>query len=55
MSKGKYYSLEEALKKNDLRGFAKEHPSTGDKGLFDLLFNAMAKKPSKAGRTSKKG
>ena len=55
MSKGKYYSLEEALKKKDLRGFAKVHPSTGDKDKFDHLFNAMAKKPSKAGRTSRKG
>ena len=55
MSKGKYYSLEEALKKNDLKGFAKAHSSTGDKDKFDRLFHAMAKKPSKAGRTSKKG
>lgn len=54
MARGKYYSLEEALKKNDLKGFAKTHPSTGDKDLFDRLFKAMAKKPSKAARTSKK-
>lgn len=43
MTRGKYYSLEEALKKNDLKGFAKEHPSTGDKNQFDDLFNRMAK------------
>jgi hypothetical protein len=55
MAIGKYLSLEEALKKGRLARFAKEHPSTGDKDLFDRLFDAMAKKPSKAGRTSKKG
>ena len=43
MARGKYYSLEEALKKNDLKGFAKEHPATGDKNQFDDLFNRMAK------------
>jgi len=55
MAIGKYLSLEEALKKDKLKEFAKAHPSTGDKNLFDRLFMAMAKKPSKAGRTSKKG
>lgn len=43
MSTGKYYSLEEALKANDLEGFAKVHPSTGDKDQFDDLFVRMAK------------
>lgn len=48
MATGKYLSLEEALKKKQLKRFAKEHPSKGDKVLFDRLFNAMAgvKKPS---------
>ena len=32
MSTGKYLSLEEALKKNKLERFAKEHPSKGKKG-----------------------
>ena len=53
MSTGKYISLEEARKKGLLDRFAKEHPSEGDKKQFDKLMKAMAKKPSKAGRTSK--
>ena len=57
MSTGKYISLEEARKKGLLDRFAKEHPSKGDKKQFDTLMKDMAKvkKPSKAGRTSKKG
>ena len=55
MATGKYLSLGEAIKKKDLKAFAKAHPSKGDKDLFDRLFTAMAKKPSKAGRTSRKG
>ena len=55
MATGKYLSLEEAIKKGKLKEFAKAHPSKGDKVLFDRLFTAMAKKPSKAGRTSKQG
>lgn len=55
MAIGKYLSFEEARKKGKLDRFAKEHPSKGNKSLFDKLFNAMAKKPSKAGRTSKSG
>jgi len=54
MATGKYLSLEEARKKGKLKQFAKQHPSTGDKDLFDRLFKVMAKKPSKAGRTSRK-
>ena len=54
MAIGKYLSLGEAIKKKGLKAFAKAHPSIGDKDLFDRLFTAMAKKPSKAGRTSKK-
>ncbi len=53
MSKGKYYSLEEALKKNDLKGFAKAHPSKGDKQQFDDLFNRMAKNLPVTGRKPK--
>ena len=44
MSRGKHLSLEEARKEGKLKQFAKEHPTTGDKKLFDHLFQAMAKK-----------
>ena len=54
MATGKYLSLEEALKKNDLKGFAREHPSTGDKKQFDDLFNRMAKNLPVDDQTSKK-
>ena len=48
MSRGKYFSLEEARKAGKLKQFAKEHPPKGDKGLFDRLFEAMAKpKPTR--------
>ena len=53
MAIGKYLSLEEARKKGLLDRFAKEHHSKGDKKKFDHLMKTMAKKPSKAGRTSK--
>lgn len=43
MSIGQYLSLEEARKKNKLARFAKEHPSIGDKGMFNVLFKAMVK------------
>lgn len=43
MSRGKYLSLEEARKENQLDRFAKEHPSEGDKTLFDRLFKSMVK------------
>jgi len=42
MPRGKYYSLEEAREGGNLKRFAKEHPSTGSKSLFDKLLNAMA-------------
>lgn len=51
MSHGKYISLEEARKAKKLDRFAKEHPSEGDKKLFDKLFNAMAKKPLEGEKT----
>jgi len=52
MSKGKYYSLEEARKESDLEGFAEAHPSEGDKDQFDLILGRMVKKPVKADQTS---
>ena len=54
MSRGRYLSLEEARKLKQLDRFAKEHPSEGDQEQFDTLFIAMAKKPAKDGRTSRK-
>jgi len=53
MTTDKYLSLEEARKQGLLDRFAKEHSSKGDKKKFDQLMKAMAKKSSKAGRTSK--
>ena len=55
MARGKYLSLEEALKKGQLKRFAEEHPSTGDKRQFDELFNRMAKNLPVTDQTSKKG
>lgn len=57
MAEGKYLSLEEARKAGKLDRFAKEHPSEGDKAMFDRLFEAMAngdppRKPSGAAKTS---
>jgi len=55
MSKGKYYSLEEARQEKDLEGFAKEHPSKGDKEKFDNILEAMAlNKPAKEDDKPKK-
>ena len=51
MSTGKYINLEKARKDKKLDRFAKEHPSEGDKKLFDKLFNAMAKKKPEGGGT----
>lgn len=42
MSRGKYYSLEEAREAGDLEGFAEDHPSTGNKTLFDATLKRMA-------------
>lgn len=57
MAIGQYLSLEEARKKEKLSRFAQEHPSTGDKGIFDSLFKRMAKpqSPKEAAGTLKKG
>ena len=54
MATGKYLSLEEARKKGKLKAFAKQHPSEGERSLFGKLLDRMARKPSKAGQTSKK-
>lgn len=55
MSRGRYFSLEEARKADKLERFAKEHPSGGDKGLFDRLLKAMAKlKPNKSSKANGK-
>ena len=54
MSRGKHLSLHEARKKGKLKDFAKEHPSEGDRDLFNKVLDRMAKKPSKDGQTSKK-
>ena len=48
MSRGKYLSLEEARQKdkqgNDsIEQFYLEHPSTGDRQVFDMLIDTMAK------------
>ena len=51
MSRGKHLSLEEARNENKLNRFAKEHPSKGDKKLFDKLFTAMAKKKKEGEKT----
>jgi len=58
MSIGKYISLEEARKHGKLARFIKEHPSKGDKKVFDGLLASMAnnkkpKKPSKVRPSSK--
>lgn len=55
MAIGRYLSLEEALKKDKLARFIKEHPSKGDKKQFDTLFNRMAKNLPVTAQTSKKG
>ena len=53
MSTGKYLSLEEARKKDQLKRFCKEHPSEGDEKDFDDLLGRMAKnKPTKKPKES---
>lgn len=56
MARGKYLSLKEARKMKRLDRFAKEHPSEGDKKLFNRLLDAMARvdKPEVGERTSRK-
>ncbi len=43
MSRGKYFSLEEARKSGKLDRFAKEHPSETDQERFDRLLDAMSR------------
>lgn len=54
MSKGKYYSLEEAREAKDLKGFAEAHPSEGNKKQFENALERMAKNLPVADQTSKK-
>lgn len=54
MSIGKYISLEEARKTGQLDRFIKEHPSKGNKGLFNRLLRA-AIKPEADPETSSPG
>jgi hypothetical protein len=54
MSKGKYYSLEEAREEKDVKGFARAHPSKGDRALFENTLENMAKNLPAADQTSKK-
>ena len=51
MARGKYLSLEEARKKEQLSCFCKEHPSTADE-RFGPLLEAMAKGSREGGETS---
>ena len=54
MSTGKYLSLEEARKEGKLKEFAEQHPTKGDRKLFNKLFDRMTQKPLKDDQTSKK-
>lgn len=47
MSRGKHLSLEEARKSDQIKQFAKEHPSKGDKDKFEALAKLMGSKPKK--------
>ena len=51
MSRGKYLSIEEARKANQLKQFAKEHPSQAD-GRFPKLLDAMARGTLEGAETS---
>lgn len=52
MAIGKYLSLEEARKQGKLKEFAEQHPTEGDRSLFNNLFDRMTQKPLKDDRTS---
>jgi hypothetical protein len=52
MSRGKYLSLEEARKSGKLDRFSKEHPSEGNRKLFDRLLDEMSKTIEEAGVAS---
>ena len=51
MSRGKYLSLEEARQSGGFKQFCKEHPSKGDRPLFDRILDGLIKNPSKASET----
>ena len=42
MARGKYLSLDEAIKTDKIKQFCKEHPSEGDKEAFEDLLERMA-------------
>jgi hypothetical protein len=42
MSRGKYFSLEEARKSGKFDRFVKEHPSEADRDRFSRLLEAMS-------------
>ena len=52
MAYGKYLSLEEARKLGKLKEFAKQHPSTADRGRFERLLDAMTRSSPTADQTS---
>ena len=53
MSTGKYLSLEEARRTGQLDRFIREHPSKGNKELFNKLLDAMTtKKPAESGTST---
>lgn len=54
MSKGQYYSLEEAREAKDIKGFVKEHPSKGDRALFEGTLERMVKNLPLTDQTSEK-
>lgn len=45
MAIGKYLSLREAIREGLLKRFAKEHKTTGDRGKFERVLDAMTRKP----------
>ena len=54
MSRGKYLSLEEARKADQLKQFAKEHPSVGDEKQFNRVFEKMARGGKEKGVSQKR-
>jgi hypothetical protein len=54
MCKGKYYTLDDARKEGDFEEFAREHPSTGNRYLFDKLLEVMLNEKSKKEEESSK-
>ena len=52
MSVDKYLSLEEARRTGQLDRFTKEHPSKGNKKLFNKLLDAATKTEAEPGNIS---